>query len=141
MTTFKIALILGCVTLAVFTGTPLAAGQPPTRLPTDPGTPALIPAGPKAEELARAAQKRMASTNDAAGNPTVAAPGANPPSNVEGNFLIGPVYASAREMSVVPGVPQGKVQQFDMDSKDTKFYHQGDSGDRERLHWRFRNLH
>jgi enterochelin esterase-like enzyme len=62
------------------------------------------------------------SADDAASNPTAAAPGANPPSDVDGNFLIGPHYVAAPESSVVPGVPQGRVQQFTMDSADSKFY-------------------
>jgi hypothetical protein len=86
---------------------------PPTRLPTDPGTPALIPAGPDAEALARAAQKKMASANDAANNPTEAMPGANPPPKVDGNFLIGPKHVQAPELSVrdagpgTPAAPEG----------------------------------
>jgi enterochelin esterase-like enzyme len=91
-------------------------------MPTDPGTPALIPAGPNAEALAQSAQKKVASAKDAASNPTEAAPGANPPPNVDGSFLIGPAYAPAPELSVTPGVPQGKVQQFSMESTNSKFY-------------------
>lgn len=36
--------------------------------------------------------------------------------------MIGPTYVPAPEVSVVEGVPQGKVQQFALDSKDSKFY-------------------
>jgi enterochelin esterase-like enzyme len=100
----------------------LSAGGAVTRLPTDPGTPALVAAGPRAEELARAALIRAPSTNDAASNPTEAAPGANPPSTVDGNFLVGPIYVRAAELSVAPGTPQGRVEQFTMDSADSKFY-------------------
>ena len=53
------------------------AGQPPTRLPTEPGTPALVPAGPDAGELAKAAWKKAPSAQDAVNNPTNAAPGVN----------------------------------------------------------------
>ncbi len=49
-------------------------------------------------------------------------PGANPPPKVDGNFLIGPKYVQAPELSVTPGVPQGRVQQFNMDSTGSKFY-------------------
>ena len=98
------------------------AGQPPTRLSTEPGTPALVPAGPNAAGLAKAAQQKAPSAQDAANNPTNAAPGANPPDNVDGNFLIGPVYVQAPELEVVPGVPQGRVRQFSMDSAESKFY-------------------
>jgi iron(III)-enterobactin esterase len=93
-----------------------------TRLPTAPGTPALVAAGPDAEQLGKAAQSRAASATDAANNPVGAAPGANPPSNLDGNFLIGPIYVRAPELSVSSNVPQGKVQQFSMDSADSKFY-------------------
>jgi enterochelin esterase family protein len=92
------------------------------RLPTTPGTPALVAAGSGAEEQARAALQKAAVDTDAANNPTNAAPGANPPSNIDGNFLIGPVYARAPELNVSSNVPQGKVQQFSMDSADSKFY-------------------
>ncbi|HEX3718370.1 MAG TPA: alpha/beta hydrolase-fold protein [Verrucomicrobiae bacterium] len=93
-----------------------------TRLPTDPGTPALIAAGPGAEHLAKAAPNKMPSTNDAASNPTEASPGANPPPNVDGNFLIGPAYVPAPELTVTEGVPQGRVEQFSMNSANSKFY-------------------
>ena len=124
ITAIGISLILGCLTQAVILNRAYGADRKPapTRLPTEPGTPALIPAGPNAEALARAAQKNAASTNDAATNPTEAMPGANPPPNLDGNFLIGPAYVQAPELSVTPGVPQGRVQQFSMDSTDSKFY-------------------
>ncbi|HEY6124100.1 MAG TPA: alpha/beta hydrolase-fold protein [Steroidobacteraceae bacterium] len=48
--------------------------------------------------------------------------GANAPINKNGDFVIGPDYAPAPELNVVEGVPQGKIQQFVMDSKDSKFY-------------------
>jgi enterochelin esterase-like enzyme len=93
-----------------------------TRSPKDPGTPALIAAGPEAEALAKAALGAAPSPNDAASNPTNAAPGTNPPSDVDGNFLIGPDYVRAPELTVNAGVPQGKVEQFSMNSEDSKFY-------------------
>ncbi len=46
----------------------------------------------------------------------------NPPADADGNFLIGPEYVPAPELTVTDGVPQGKVQQFSMDSADSKFY-------------------
>jgi iron(III)-enterobactin esterase len=104
------------------TGNSALAAPPPTRPPTDPGTPALVAAGPGAAERAKAAAARPPADTDAAANPTEAAPGANPQPDVEGNFLVGPVYVAAPELTVVAGVPQGKVEQFSMDSADTKFY-------------------
>jgi len=51
-----------------------------------------------------------------------AAPGANPPADTDGDWLIGPDYMPAPELTVVEGVPQGRVEQFVMDSADSKFY-------------------
>jgi enterochelin esterase-like enzyme len=122
MTSLRIAFIIICLTPAVFDTAAQGAGGPPTRLPTEDGTPALIPAGPNAVSLANAAKGKTASANEAASNPTEAAPGANPPANVDGNFLIGPNYVRAPELDVKPGVPQGRVQQFTMDSAESKFF-------------------
>jgi enterochelin esterase-like enzyme len=51
--------------------------------------------------------------------------GAKPPVDTVGNYVVGPEYTPAPESTVVEGVPQGKVQQFEMDSKDSKFYNPG----------------
>lgn len=51
--------------------------------------------------------------------------GENPPLDVNGNFVIGPKYVSAPERKTVAGVPQGKVEQFVIDSKDTKLMNPG----------------
>lgn len=75
----------------------------PTRSPTDPGTPPL----------------------DAVGvglGGRQGAPGMNPPADREGNFLIGPEYVRAPELSPVAGVPQGKVFHLLMRSEDSRFY-------------------
>jgi enterochelin esterase family protein len=118
------SLILLCFLHSALTNQALGADRrpPPTRLPTDPGTPALIAAGPNAAALARVALKNPPGTNDAAANPTEAAPGANPPADVDGNFLIGPQYTPAPELTVKADVPQGRVQQFSMESTNSKFY-------------------
>ena len=52
-------------------------------------------------------------------------PGVNPPVDADGDFLIGPEYVAAPETKVVEGVPQGKVQQFSIDSKDCKLFNPG----------------
>ena len=51
--------------------------------------------------------------------------GENPPLDVDGNFVIGPEYVTAPERKAVEGVPQGKMQQFEIDSKDTKLFNPG----------------
>ncbi len=48
--------------------------------------------------------------------------GQNAPVDAEGDFLIGPEYVPAPEITPVAGVPEGTVQQFTMESKDSKFY-------------------
>jgi enterochelin esterase-like enzyme len=48
--------------------------------------------------------------------------GAVPPATAYGNFIIGPTYTPAPEMSVQPGVPQGAVHKFTMESTDSKIY-------------------
>jgi enterochelin esterase-like enzyme len=54
--------------------------------------------------------------------PLRAAAGLNPPADQDGDFLIGPDYVPAPELNVVEGVPKGTVQQFAMDSADSRFY-------------------
>src|SRR6187431_2127716 len=51
--------------------------------------------------------------------------GENPPLDVDGNFVIGPEYTPAPERKPVEGVPQGKVKQFAIDSKETKLFNPG----------------
>jgi iron(III)-enterobactin esterase len=72
---------------------------PPTRSPDAPGAPKFIRLDGK--------------------------PGVNPPTDTVGNYVIGPDYTPAPESKVVEGVPQGKVRQFTMSSKDSKFYNPG----------------
>jgi enterochelin esterase-like enzyme len=79
----------------LFTGTALA--QPPVRKFDDPGAPPF----------------------------KVLKTGENPPLDEDGNFVIGPDYKTAPERKVVDGVPQGKVKQFTIDSKDTKLFNPG----------------
>ncbi len=52
-------------------------------------------------------------------------PGENPPLDAYDNFVIGPEYKTAPERKVVEGVPQGKVKQFVIDSKETKLFNPG----------------
>lgn len=51
--------------------------------------------------------------------------GENPPLDAYDNFVVGPKYAPAPERKKVEGVPEGKVEQFEIDSKDTKLFNPG----------------
>jgi iron(III)-enterobactin esterase len=51
--------------------------------------------------------------------------GENPPLDAYGNFVIGPKYVRAPERKKVEGVPEGKVEQFVIDSKETKLFNPG----------------
>src|SRR5262252_2046923 len=51
-----------------------------------------------------------------------AAAGMSAPVDQNGDFLIGPDYLPAPELSVVQGRPQGNVQQFTIESKGSHFY-------------------
>ncbi|HVU17044.1 MAG TPA: alpha/beta hydrolase-fold protein [Candidatus Didemnitutus sp.] len=78
---------------------------PPERAPDGPGAPHFQMAG------ARPGNTELR-----------AAPGANPPVDAEGDWLVGPDYVPAPETKAVAGVPQGRVIQFTMQSADSKFY-------------------
>src|SRR5215204_2628282 len=51
--------------------------------------------------------------------------GETPPLDASDNFVIGPKYVPAPERKKVDGVPEGKVQQFEIDSKETKLFNPG----------------
>ncbi|MFM7110596.1 MAG: hypothetical protein ACKO26_05590, partial [Planctomycetota bacterium] len=51
--------------------------------------------------------------------------GENPPLDANDNFVIGPKYSVAPERKKVDGVPEGKVVQFEFDSKETKLFNPG----------------
>ena len=52
-------------------------------------------------------------------------PGAVPPTDAIGDFLVGPDYVAAPETQPVAGVPEGRVQQFVIDSKECKRFNPG----------------
>src|SRR4051812_31108982 len=51
--------------------------------------------------------------------------GENPPLDAHDNFVVGPKYVPAPERKKVEGVPEGKVEQLVIDSKDTKLFNPG----------------
>lgn len=52
-------------------------------------------------------------------------PGATPPLDANGNFLVGPEYAPAPETEVSEEVSQGRVEQFVIDSRETERFNPG----------------
>jgi iron(III)-enterobactin esterase len=83
--------------LAAIAAPSLAAAERPTPSTRDPHSPGFV----EARELSD---------------------GAVPPADVEGNFIIGPTHHQAPEMILKPGVPQGEVFEFVMNSADSKIY-------------------
>ncbi len=51
--------------------------------------------------------------------------GENPPLDANENFVVGPKYVPAPERKKVEGVPEGKVEQFEINSKETKLFNPG----------------
>src|SRR5580692_4960863 len=51
--------------------------------------------------------------------------GENPPLDAYDNYVIGPKYVAAPERKKADGVPEGKVEQFAIDSKETKLFNPG----------------
>ena len=119
----RVVLFVGSLVSAVFVADACAADETPSALkplvpsapPVRPPAPTRLPDGPGAPHFMVAGAK----PGDTA---LLAALGANPPPDAEGDFLVGPDYVPAPELTVVPGVPQGRVEQFTLDSKDSKFY-------------------
>ena len=64
---------------------------------------------------------------DAPGAPPfrVLGEGQTPPLDANDNFVIGPKYTPAPERKKVEGVPEGRVEQFVIDSKETKLFNPG----------------
>src|SRR6201991_882557 len=51
--------------------------------------------------------------------------GENPPLDAYDNFVIGPDYVPAPERKKADGVPEGKLEQFVIDSKETRLFNPG----------------
>ena len=108
--TFVYLLVAPAITLAQ---NPLAPATP--AVPAAPAAPAAPPSRPPPPTRAPDIPGAPAFTK-------VTGAGANAPIDKSGDFIIGPDYVVAPEFTAVDGVPQGKVHQFVMDSKDSKFY-------------------
>lgn len=52
-------------------------------------------------------------------------PGAAPPLATNGNYLVGPAYVAAPETEEREGVPEGRIVQFTMDSRDCDRFNPG----------------
>ena len=107
--------LLSAALMTALTGAPRAQAPAPQGAPAAPppqGTPA--PAAPAAEGRGRGPQ----------GPPLLPTPPLTerPTPDKDGNFVIGPPYEPAPELTVKDGVPKGTVHEFTMDSKDSKIY-------------------
>ncbi len=87
-----------------------AADSPPPRAAT------AAPAGPPPPPT------RSPLAPDAPRFTVLSAPGANPRSDRDGNFIIGPTYVAPRELEPAAGIPAGRVEQFTLESADSRFY-------------------
>ena len=110
MQPFRIALLAGCLLVGSIASSqeatlpvpvPVPVPGPPAR-PTPPTRPVDGPGAPLFTAITGA--------------------GANAPVDKGGDFVIGPDYAPAPEREPVENIPHGKLQQFTMESKDSKFY-------------------
>jgi enterochelin esterase-like enzyme len=109
-----------------------AAGGPPTRDPYAPGFVTAKTLSPSAKELAaiNAAFKSLLAKSDPSlqallqqlPNFTLLTGFANPPADVDGNYIMGPDYVRAPEFTADPAVPHGTVATFTMNSADSKIY-------------------
>ena len=95
MTRFNVSVLL--IMLVVAVDVPTAEGQRRTPPARDPHTPGYV----EATELPD---------------------GQVPPTDVDGNFIIGPTHPPAPEMTEREGVPRGTVINFTMRSQDSKIY-------------------
>jgi iron(III)-enterobactin esterase len=99
----------GAVLVFVFTAASFAQG-PPAQNPPSQNPPTAAPAG----ERGRGPQRPPLLPT----KPLTPAPRAD----AEGDFVIGPPYSPAPELTVKEDVPKGTVHEFTMDSKDSKIY-------------------
>ena len=97
-------------TLLVATCTHVAHAQTPT--PQPPPTTAARPPRPTPPTRAVDGPGAPPFTKVPSGNAPLA----------PGNFVIGPDYSPAPELTVQDGVPAGRVTQFTLESKHSKFY-------------------
>jgi enterochelin esterase family protein len=110
MKNIKIVLLaLSAAMLQAISVAQVPLGTPPqARAANGPGAPAWTVVGSPTAQL---------------GSPDLrAAAGMNPPADQNGDFLIGPDYVRAPELWLGKGIPEGRVEQFTIDSKHSKFY-------------------
>jgi hypothetical protein len=99
-----------------------ATAQQPGATPPGATTPATTtPAAPPARGRGNPAPTRDPQTPGYV-QATMLPDGAVPPADAIGNFVIGPTHAPSPDTQVQPGVPQGTVYNFTMESTDSKIY-------------------
>jgi enterochelin esterase-like enzyme len=118
----SIALLIGPIAVSAL----LVAQNPPVPQqpagatgPQQPGT--TIPAAPPARGARPPAPTRDPQTPGYVAA-TMLPDGAVPPADAIGNFVLGPTHPPAPEMTAQPGVPQGVIHNFTMESTDSTIY-------------------
>lgn len=119
----RIAVIIGFIVVgaAAMAQNAPAPQQPAPTTPVAQEPAATTPAAPPARGRGTPAPTRDPQTPGYV-TATMLSDGAVPPADAIGNFVIGPTHPPAPEMTVQPGVPQGTVHNFTMESKDSKIY-------------------
>src|SRR6185436_20694185 len=100
---------LGTAVVVLVVGAGLLSRGPAAQTPPSQGTPATAPAG----------------RGDAPPRPPLLptpALTARPTPDQDGDFVIGPPYDPAPELTVKEGVPKGTIHEFTIDSKDSRIY-------------------
>jgi enterochelin esterase family protein len=98
-----------------------AATPPAAQEPAATTTPATTPAAPPARGRGTPAPTRDPQTPGYV-QATMLPDGAVPAADALGNFVIGPTHAPSPDTTVQPGVPQGTVHNFTMESTASKIY-------------------
>jgi len=104
--------VLGVLALCAC-ATACFAADPPASPRAATAAPAQPPAAPPT---------RSPSAADAPPFTVLGTAGANAPVDRDGNYVIGPGYAAPRELTPAAGIATGRVEQFTMESTDSRFY-------------------
>src|SRR6476620_1358612 len=120
-TRLSLAVLIG---LAIGVTAAMAQNAPPSAPPAAPqaGAPAATPGQPPARGRGGPPVPTRDPHNPAYPAAKELPDGTIPTASDEGNFIIGPTHNPAPEMAVKEDVPHGTVNNFEMQSTDSKIY-------------------